>query len=144
MVNCRAQNGKIILSNSILIPDDVAKQIEATLRANSKRVNALSKDLNLDVWVETQNGRSATVAERKFSNESETDVIEEIKSLRTTHHRFIEAIMSMECKKEQVSQPEENTDVPDKEAEEFLNYALVCKLQELLNSCSAIIIAIPK
>ena len=144
MVSAKAENGKIVITNSIPIVGDVAEKIEAVIKTEKKVVASMMRDLNINHWIETNGNEKMTVVSRKFSNESDIDVLEEIKSLRTTHQRFIEAIMSMECKKEQISQPEENTDVPDKEAEEFLNYALVCKLQELLNSCSAIIIAIPK
>lgn len=144
MVSAKAENGKIVITNSILIVDDVAEKIEAVIKTEKKVVASMMRDLNINHWIETNGNEKMTVVSRKFSNESDIDVLEEIKSLRKTHQRFIEAIMSMECKTEPVSQPEENTNVPDKEAEEFLSYALVCKLQELLNSCSAIIIAIPK
>lgn len=144
MVNCRTQDGKIVLSNIIPIVDDVAEQLEAALKANKKQVNAMSKDLHIDLWIETsKNGEKTIIAERKFSKENEIDVIEEVKSLRITHQRFVEALMKMSTEP-QKTLPEETTDVPDKEAEEFLNYALVCKLQELIDSCSAIIIGIPK
>lgn len=151
MVTVKAENGKIVIINSIPIVDDVAEKIEAAIKTEKKVVASMMKDLNIDHWIEVKGypmditqsnspfiNKKMTVASRKFSNESEIDVIEEIKSLRATHQRFVEAIMSMECKKEQEPQPEETADVPDKE------YALVCKLQELVDSCGAIIIALPK
>ena len=68
MVSCRTQDGKIILSNSVPIVNDVAEQLEATLKANRNQVNAMSKDLHMDLWIETnKNGEKAVVAERKFS-----------------------------------------------------------------------------
>lgn len=141
MVSAKAENGKIVITNSIPIVDDVAEKIEAVIKTEKKVVASMTKDLNINHWIETNGNEKMTVVSRKFSNESEIDVIEEIKSLRTTHQRFIEAIMSMEPQKHQ---PEETTEVHDKEAEEFLSYALVCKLQELVDSCGAIIIALPK
>lgn len=143
MVSAKAENGKIVITNSIPIVDDVAEKIEAVIKTEKKVVASMTKDLNINHWIETNDNEKMTVVSRKFSNESEIDVIEEIKSLRTTHQRFVEAIMSMEPEKSE-SQPEKTADSDDKEAEEFLNYALVCKLQELVDSCGAIIIALPK
>lgn len=143
MVNCRTQDGKLVLSNIVPIVGDVAEQLEASLKANTNRVNAMSKDLRVDLWIETNsNGEKVTIAERKFSKENEIDVIEEVKSLRIAHQHFVEALMKMSTETQPA--PEQTDDTPDKEAEEFLNYALVCKLQELVDSCSAIIIALPK
>lgn len=144
MVNCRTQDGKIVLSNIIPIVGDVAEQLEAALKANKNQVSAMSKDLHIDLWIEAgKNGEKTIIAERKFSKENEIDVIEEVKSLRIAHQRFVEALMKMSTEPQE-HQPEETAEVHDKEAEEFLSYALVCKLQELVDSCGAIIIALPK
>ena len=70
--------------------------------------------------------------------------MEEIKSLRLTHHRFVEMLSGMEPQKPAPEQANDAPEETDKEDEKFLDYALACKLQELVNSCSAIIIAIPK
>ena len=144
MVSVKTENGKIVIINSIPIVDDVAEKIEAVVKTEKKVVASIMKDLNIDHWIETNDNKKMTVASRKFSNESEIDVIEEIKSLRATHQRFVEALMGMKCDKKQDSQPEETADVTDKEEEEFLKYAFLCKLQEMIDSCAAIIIAIPK
>ena len=144
MVSVKTENGKIVITNSIPIVDDVAEKIEAVVKTEKKVVASIMKDLNIDHWIETNGNKKMTVASRKFSNESEIDVIEEIKSLRATQQRFVEALMGMKCDKKQDSQPEETADVTDNEEEEFLKYAFLCKLQEMIDSCAAIIIAIPK
>ena len=145
MVNCRTQDGNIVLSNIIPIVGDVAEQLEAALKANTNRVNVMSKDLHVDLWIETNgNGEKVTIAERKFSKENEIDVIEEIKSLRIAHQRFVEALMKMSTEPQPAPEQTDNVSEDDDEVEKFLNYALTCKLQELVNSCSAIIIALPK
>jgi len=150
MVSVKTENGKIVIINSIPIVDDVAEKIEAVVKTEKKVIASSMKDLNIDHWIETNDNKKMTVASRKFSNESEIDVIEEIKSLRETHQRFVEALMrsynrmGMKCDKKQDSQPEETADVTDNEEEEFLKYAFLCKLQEMIDSCAAIIIAIPK
>ena len=141
MVNVTTENGKIILKDIVPMPDETAEKLKAVIKTNQKAVKAAMKDLGIDHWIETNGDKKFTIVSKKYVNENELDVIDEIKALRLAHHRFVEMLSGMTP---QEPQPEENIGGEDEEAEKFLSYALVCKLQELMNSCSAIIIAIPK
>lgn len=143
MVSGKVQNGKMILTSCIPISKNVAEKIKAVIKSEKKVVVSMLEDLHIDHWLETNGNETLSVASKKFSNKEEIDVLIEVDILQKNHQELIKTLASMELEKS-MSQPEETTDVPDKEAEEFLNYALVCKLQELIDSCSAIIIAIPK
>ena len=144
MVNVTTKDGKIVISNILPMPNETADKMEATIKANKKLVSSMMKDLNIEHWIETKGDNRCTIVSRSYSSEGGIDPIEEIKSLRLIHQRFVESLCGMEHQK---PHPEETNDAPeetDEEAEKFLDYALVCKLQELVSSCSAIIIAIPK
>lgn len=144
MVTATSEKGKLVLKDIIPIPNETAEKLEAVIKTNKKAVASAMKDLGIDHWIETKGEQRFTIVSRKYTNDSGLDVMEEVKSLRLVHHRFVDMLSGMEFQK---PLPEETNDVPeetDEEAEKFLDYALVCKLQELVSSCSAIIIAIPK
>lgn len=157
MVNVTTKDGKVLLKDIVPCPEETAHKLEAVIKTNKKSVESAMKNLNINHWVERkeinrpdETGKTQhetkffTVASKEYSADNEIDVMEEIKSLRLTHHRFIEMLCGMGI---QEPAPEQANDAPeetDEEAEKFLEYALVCKLQELVSSCSAIIIAIPK
>lgn len=150
MVNVTTKDGKVLLKDIVPCPEETAHKLEAVIKTNKRSVESAMKDLHINHWVErkeiNQQTRFFTVASKEYSANNEIDAMEEIKSLRLTHHRFIEMLCGMGMGIQQPA-PEQANDAPeetDEEAEKFLDYALVCKLQELVNSCSAIIIAIPK
>lgn len=145
MVTALSKDGKIILQDVVPVPDGTAKMLEDVIKANPKVVKATMKDLSIDHWIETKGDKKFTVVSKKYTNDSELDVLEEIKNLQLTHNRFVTALAGMKQNDEEHQKPlPEDEDVDDNEEEEFLKYAFICKLQEMIESCAAIIIAIPK
>lgn len=145
MVTVTSENGKLVLKDIVPITNETAEKLEAVIKTNKKAVASAMKDLGIDHWIETKGEQRFTIVSRKYTNDSGLDMMEEVKSLRFAHNRFVDLLLySMKI---QEPAPEQANDAPeetDEEAEKFLDYALVCKLQELVSSCSAIIIAIPK
>ena len=145
MVTALSKDGKVVLQDIVPIPDGTAKMLEDVIKTNPKTVKSVLKDLSIDHWIETKGDKKFTSVSKKYTNDSGLDMSEEIKNLHLAHNRFVSMLAEMKQTDEKHQEPSpEAEDVTDNEEEEFLKYAFLCKLQEMIDSCAAIIIAIPK
>lgn len=134
MVEVTNNNGACGLESSITVDHTLVEILKNP--QNKESINNLLKDLKFAHRIEEKDGKFISIA--RFDVPNRFNAVNASKELEAQHQEFLEQLLQMRYKLHN------DEAEPDSEEEEFLDYALLCALKDIIGEFGVIVIAVPK
>lgn len=134
MVEVTNNNGACGLESSITVDHTLVEILKDP--QNKELINNLQKDLKIAHRIEEKDGKFISIA--GCNAPSRFDAVSAGKKLEAQHQEFLEQLIQIRYKLHH------DEAKPDNEEEEFLDYAFLCALKDIIGEFGVIVIAVPK